>query len=120
MHTQDWFINKAKSIHGDKYIYDNVRYSGLAKLITIICKEHGEFKQLTNNHLNGHGCPKCGTYTISKKVYSPELNMNFNSETDAAKYVGISRQAINSCLKGKGKSAGKHPETGYKLTWKYI
>ena len=27
--------------------------------IEILCPEHGLFKQLSNNHLSGQGCPKC-------------------------------------------------------------
>ena len=56
----DVLINEFKQIHGDKYDYSKVEYNGCDELITIICPEHGEFKQRSHDHLAGHGCPKCG------------------------------------------------------------
>ena len=53
------FIKKAKKVHGDKYDYSKVNYIGSKIEVTIICPEHGEFKQRPNDHLNGIGCPKC-------------------------------------------------------------
>ena len=54
------------------------------------------------------------------KVYCPELDESF----DCIKYAGdkykINRSSISMCIKGKLKSAGKHPITGEKLTWKLI
>ena len=58
--TTDEFINKAKEIHGDKYDYSNSVYTTAHESISIICPEHGEFKQIANYHLCGHGCPICG------------------------------------------------------------
>jgi very-short-patch-repair endonuclease len=53
------FINDANRIHGNKYIYDKFNYvhGKIGGLIT--CPIHGDFKQTSNIHLNGHGCPKC-------------------------------------------------------------
>lgn len=56
--TQE-FISKAVSKHGDKYDYSKVNYTHSKIKITIICKEHGEFEQKPNLHLNGSGCPSC-------------------------------------------------------------
>lgn len=33
---------------------------------------------------------------------------------------GVNRGSISQCIKGKLKSAGKHPITGEKLTWEII
>ena len=57
--TTEEFIKKAKLIHGDKYDYSLVEYVNNSTNIKLMCKEHGEFKQIPNNHLNGNGCPKC-------------------------------------------------------------
>lgn len=57
--SQEDFIEKAKSIHGDKYDYSKVRYKNTYTKITIICSEHGEFDQIPNSHLCGNGCPRC-------------------------------------------------------------
>ena len=56
--TED-FIDKARSVHGDKYDYSKVEYTNNKNKITIICKEHGEFQQTPYSHLEGHGCFPC-------------------------------------------------------------
>ena len=64
------FIKKSITIHGNKYDYSNVNYNGIYKDINIICKEHGKFIQVANNHLQGNGCYKCGLITIILKKTS--------------------------------------------------
>jgi len=61
------FINKSKEIHGDKYDYSKVEYKKANEKVTIICKEHGDFLQTPNGHLNGKGCRKCSTEINSDK-----------------------------------------------------
>lgn len=58
--TTEQFITDAKRVHGDKFDYSKTEYEHSHKHVTIICKEHGEFEQLPNNHLDGRGCPICG------------------------------------------------------------
>ena len=57
--SQEQFIKEAKEIHGDRYDYSLVEYSGSNQKITIICRKHGTFEQAANGHLQGYGCPKC-------------------------------------------------------------
>jgi len=57
--TTDWFIDKAVSVHGDKYDYSLIDYKNLKTKVRIICPEHGEFEQQAENHLRGHGCSYC-------------------------------------------------------------
>lgn len=59
-HTKESFIKKAKSIHGDKYDYSNVKYKNTKTKVDILCKKHNfTFSQTPNSHLMGAGCPKC-------------------------------------------------------------
>ena len=53
------FIKRAIDVHGSKYDYSLTEYINAMTNVTIICPEHGEFKQTPSNHLNGQGCPKC-------------------------------------------------------------
>lgn len=54
------FIEKAKVIHNDKYDYSKVNYINADTQIIIICREHGEFIQIPDFHINRKcGCPKC-------------------------------------------------------------
>ena len=56
--TED-FIEKARSIHGDKYDYSKVEYTNNRTQVEIICKEHGSFFQKPYYHLKGCGCFPC-------------------------------------------------------------
>lgn len=57
--TED-FVNKAKLIHGNKYDYSKTLFTNANTPVTIICPEHGEFKQLPYVHaIMGSGCQKC-------------------------------------------------------------
>ena len=58
-YTLDIFLKKAHEVHGDKYDYSKVEYVNSQTKVCIICPKHGEFWQRPNDHLNGHGCPKC-------------------------------------------------------------
>ena len=62
------FIKKSKLIHKNKFDYSKVNYIKSNKNIIIICKEHTEFLQTPNHHLNGSGCYECGLLTISLKT----------------------------------------------------
>ena len=58
--TSEIFIEKAKSIYGDKYTYDKVNYKNNKTPVTITCPDHGDFNVRPDNFLHNHGCPKCG------------------------------------------------------------
>lgn len=58
--TED-FISLAKKIHGDKFDYSKVNYTGKHNKIIIICPIHGEYTQTPHNHQHSkYGCGKCG------------------------------------------------------------
>jgi hypothetical protein len=60
------FIEKAKKIHGERYDYSKANYTNANNPILIICKEHGEFNQIPDFHLNRKcNCPKCVKNIIS-------------------------------------------------------
>lgn len=65
------FIAKAREIHGLKYDYSKVKYTGNKFDICIICPIHGEFNQSAKGHLSGYGCPKCG---IKKRMVKKLFN----------------------------------------------
>ena len=54
------FIERANVVHNNKYDYSFVEYNTVHNKVKIICPKHGMFKQIAYDHLNGHGCPKCG------------------------------------------------------------
>lgn len=72
--TSEQFIKKSKRIHIDengnpKYGYDKVVYINSHTDVIITCKNHNEFNQRPNNHLNGANCPICLNKT-EQKLYA--------------------------------------------------
>lgn len=61
MNTYD-FIQKAVSIHGNKYDYSKAKYVSSHTPVEIICPIHGSFYQEPNSHIGKKhcGCQKCG------------------------------------------------------------
>lgn len=54
------FIEDAKAIHGDLYLYDKAEYKLDSEYVTIGCtKCNNYFPQTANCHLRGYGCPYC-------------------------------------------------------------
>ena len=61
------FVEKSKSIHGEKYDYSKVDYKNNSTKVLIICPKHGEFLMRPADHFNGQGCPKCKSENLSNK-----------------------------------------------------
>ena len=70
--NNDWFIEKAREVHGNKYDYSKVDYVNNHTKVCIICPEHSEFWQTPSSHINAkQGCPRCGgrfTYTTEEFI----------------------------------------------------
>jgi len=58
--TEEEIIERAKSVHGDKYDYSKVAYTGYREKVVIVCPTHGEFTQSPHSHIRGSGCRLCG------------------------------------------------------------
>lgn len=56
----EWFIEKAKELHGNRYDYSKTEYVHSLSGVCITCPTHGDFWMPPHRHLQGHGCPKCG------------------------------------------------------------
>lgn len=66
--SQDDFISSLKKIHGDKYDYSSTIYKGGRNQISFVCPVHGNVTMNAKNHLDGHGCPKCGVESRANKA----------------------------------------------------
>lgn len=84
---KDFFIEKARMIHGNKYDYSKVEYHGNKTPVCIICSEHGEFFMKPNGHLLGHGCPKCYHEATRKRLTKTADNfISIASKVHEGKY----------------------------------
>jgi hypothetical protein len=90
--TTEEYLERVKSIHGNKYDYSKVEYINTRTKVILICKTHGAFEIKADNVLAGQGCGQCArdkhklTYLsqerldnlliIHKNKYSyPDLNV---------------------------------------------
>lgn len=62
---QNNIILRFRKTHGNIFNYSKVNFERMNKKVEIICEKHGSFFQRPYDHINGHGCPKCGNI-ISK------------------------------------------------------
>jgi DNA-dependent RNA polymerase auxiliary subunit epsilon len=76
MLNNDIFIQRAKEMHGDKYDYSLVKYTGSKNKLKIICKEHGIFEQIAGDHYR-FGCKKCARQIVANKL---KKNTNYYIE----------------------------------------
>jgi hypothetical protein len=60
-YTTEEFIELAIAAHGQRYNYSKLTYLNAKQKVEIICKQHGSFWQLPQNHIRGHqsGCREC-------------------------------------------------------------
>jgi hypothetical protein len=96
----EYFIQKAKKVHGDKYDYSKVNYITIKHKVTITCPLHGDFIQNANSHLNGSKCPACAIENrsnILRKSNKKFINQCTNIHNN--KYDYSKTNYINSCTK---------------------
>jgi len=65
--SQEEILRRCQDMHGDKYDYSLMEYSGYKNNIKIICKKHGPFEQRASHHIDGSGCQKCAAEKLSDK-----------------------------------------------------
>ena len=53
-----------------KQIHIPIYNGNLHNRITITCPIHGDFEQIAQSHLNGHGCPKCQSSHLEEEIKS--------------------------------------------------
>ena len=101
------FKFKANKRHSDFYNYDKINYTNSKTKITVTCKIHGDFDQIPESHLFGHGCPKCGTVGFSKESWLKRLKNKkayfyvlrvFTDDEEFIK-IGITSTSINKRYK---------------------
>lgn len=72
------FLIKSFDVHGTKYDYSNVDYTGNKINVEIICQVHGSFWQTPSTHLSGAGCKMCSIDKISSETADRKRESRFN------------------------------------------
>ncbi|WP_351089699.1 DUF723 domain-containing protein [Shewanella sp. S1-49-MNA-CIBAN-0167] len=99
------FIEKSKSIYGDKYTYEKTLFvSGKLKLI-ITCKLHGDFSQVPSNHYKS-GCSECSkerrasdVLNKSRTEFKNKVSLIHGDKYNLSKidYQGAKKKVTVSC-----------------------
>jgi len=114
----EFFINKSIGIHGDKYDYSLTKYVDAKTKLIVICKTHGPYHTLPNNHYK-QNCPKCYNdkrnltnlqfYEKSELTHSNKYDYSLTNYTSSKIKVdiiceehGTYSQTPNDHLNGKG------------------
>ena len=98
--SNDYFIERAAQLHGNKYEYSYVNIINNKSIAIIICKIHGEFNQVASSHLKGSGCWECGG---SKKLNTDifiKRSKDIHGETydySLSEYIGICKNIKIIC-----------------------
>jgi len=86
LNKNEYFITQAKRIHGNKYDYSKVDYTGTDNKIKIICPEHGEFLQSPHSHLfQKAGCIKCSHLRMKEISGEKTTGWDYNKWFKSAK-----------------------------------
>lgn len=118
-HSTETFISKANIVHGELYDYSNVSYTDAHTKVAITCKQHGDFLQTPNKHLDGRGCPECKRMQArmnvdefikrSNNIHSSKYdysNVNYRTSKHHVDIIcsvhGLFKQTPDSHLKGYG------------------
>lgn len=110
MYTFTELVEKAKKVHGDKYIYDESTFKNSVEKMRIICPTHGEFWQSMHCHVNKkQGCPLCGKAherkcakkkkKLSKETFLSLCREKFGNkfEYDLTDYKNLSSKIAVTC-----------------------
>lgn len=99
-YTTEKFITVANTIHNELYDYSKVNYIDSETQIVIICKIHGEFNQIPEQHTAGHGCNKCaGNVKYTTKSFIEKASLIHSNLYDYSKtqYVDSKTKIIIIC-----------------------
>lgn len=82
------FIQQARAMHGDRYVYDRAVYVSISKALVIGCQEHGDFLQKPQQHLQGSGCPKCrGVRSITGEIFLQRAVEKYGQSYDYSDFI---------------------------------
>jgi hypothetical protein len=79
------FVERAKAVHGENYLYTLVKYRGANKQVIIICRRHGIFKMTPSQLLSGKGCPYCKDNHLTREEFFSQINVIYGGMLDCTK-----------------------------------
>src|SRR6266403_3296099 len=107
------FVNKARKVYGDKYIYPPSPYKNQHSKVPIVCRTHGKWFVTPDSHINGRSeCPKCaldarlgqGPKQREAKKYAEEWTRCYpnSSIIEISRQFGFSHKLVANVLRERG------------------
>jgi len=87
-------LKRFKEVHGDRYDYSQVEYTGMFNPIKIICKDHGPFMMLPVNHEAGQNCRACHLKLPKGESAAPRARRN-NERVNVARLEPVNFVHLN-------------------------
>jgi hypothetical protein len=97
--SQAEYIERANEVHNNRYLYTELEYVNAKEKVTIICPEHGPFRQMAYNHLMARGCPSCATSGFDKD--KPAILYYLSVAGGLAYKIGITNRSVNERYLGE-------------------
>lgn len=99
--TKEIALERSNKRHNNKYEYDFTNFENSNSNIMIKCPKHGWFEQNVKRHMNGQGCPQCGSESKREKmtISLDEIIKRFN-EIHGDKYDYSKFKYENCATKG--------------------
>lgn len=99
------FMQKCLALEDGKYTFGSTKYLGAEHLVTITCKEHGDFEIIPHNFLKGKGCQVCGRINrgMNNRLSEEEFRLVVQdanpkySPSNKTKYTNYSSQTYFNC-----------------------
>lgn len=117
------FIERSSVLFNNKYDYSLSEIDGTKSKTKIICPKHGEFEQVVDSHLRGHGCSSCNESKGEKIIswFLDKNNIRYEKQKMFDKCRDIRRLKfdfyipdINTCIEFDGKHHFEKIEFGQK------
>ena len=96
-YTNEEFIEKARSVHGNKYGYSKVEYIDNKTDVIITCPIHGDFPQTPSVHFKGGGCPHCQESKLEKRIGAFLNDLEIPNERQK-RFEWLGRQSLDFYL----------------------
>lgn len=125
--SNDFYIEKARLKHNNKYNYSLVKFTNTIQKVKIICPEHGVFEQdFASHYTGGRGCPQCSKLSgiknrefalnLTKEEFTNKANQVHNFKYDYSKtdYIALKYKITITCpMHGDFQQLGSNHLLGY-------
>lgn len=116
----EYFIKRAKKVHGDTYDYSKAVYVNNTTPVEIVCKKHGAFKMKPVTHISaGAGCPQCANerqserFTWTQEQFEKKAREVHGDKYTYGRYNGMRKNMEIICpIHGKFLQAGEAHSLG--------